>query len=105
MKMIYAFRDQEGTWHGDPDAAVLGPAPGYGPLTYNPPPGSPASVNPFTGQTLHVLYADTHLELGPVHYLLDTGVTLPASWHVHELLAAPYEPRTAAPATARAAQR
>lgn len=89
--LIYAFRDNNGRWHGDADVPLLNPAeePGLGQLTYHPVPGTPETSSPFAGQTLTVLYGVVDLETGPVTYQLDTGGRFPASWHVHTLLAAP----------------
>ncbi|MDQ0577925.1 hypothetical protein QF030_000103 [Streptomyces rishiriensis] len=33
LTLIYAFRDEDDSWHGDPDAVVLEPLPGAGTLT------------------------------------------------------------------------
>ncbi|MFG3496835.1 hypothetical protein [Streptomyces sp. NPDC047886] len=73
--LIYAFRDHDGQWHGDPDISLLDPddEPGQGQLTYRPVPGTPETASPFTGQTLTVLYGVVDLEPGPVTYQLDTG--------------------------------
>ncbi len=47
MTHIYAFQDNNGQWHGDPDAALVNPAdkPARGWLTYQPVPG-PRSEQP-----------------------------------------------------------
>lgn len=89
--LIYAFKDGNGRWHGDPDIPLIGPGdePGQGMLTYQPVPGTPETASPFAGQTLTVLYGSVDLDAGPVTYQLDTGGRFPASWHVHTLLAAP----------------
>jgi hypothetical protein len=76
LTLIYAFRDEEGSWHGDPDAVVLEPVPGAGTLTI--PLGPQEQRSLFAGQRLHVLYR------------LDNGESVPASWRVHELLAPAY---------------
>ncbi|MET8101519.1 hypothetical protein ABZV29_34500 [Streptomyces sp. NPDC005236] len=88
MTLIYAFRDEDGSWHGDPDAVVLEPAPSAGTLTI--PPGPQEQHGLFAGQRLHVLYAACDLEAGQSSYRLDNGESVPASWHVHELLAPAY---------------
>jgi hypothetical protein len=85
MTLIYAFRDEDGSWHGDPDAAVLDPVPGAGTLTI--PPGPRRQAGRFAGQRLHVLYAACDLEAGRTSYRLDGGESVQASWRVHELLA------------------
>ncbi|MFF3401542.1 hypothetical protein ACFYW6_23915 [Streptomyces sp. NPDC002659] len=56
--------------------------------------GTPEAASPFAGQTLHVLFAVTDLDPGPVNYLLDDGGMFPASWHVHTLLAMPMGSQT-----------
>ncbi|WLQ45637.1 hypothetical protein P8A22_38100 (plasmid) [Streptomyces laculatispora] len=91
MTHIYAFRDINGQWHGDPDAAPANPAdkPSRGWLTYQPVPGTPEADSPFAGQTLAVLYGVTELEPGPVIYQLDSGGRFQATWYVHTLLATP----------------
>ncbi|MYT18280.1 hypothetical protein YWIDRAFT_07971 [Streptomyces sp. SceaMP-e96] len=94
--LIYAFKDGNGCWHGDPDIPLidLDDEPGRGMLTYQPVPGTPETASPFAGQTLTALYGSVDLDAGPVTYQLDTGGRFPSSWHVHTLLAAP---RGAAP--------
>ncbi|MFK0187874.1 hypothetical protein ACIQV1_27125 [Streptomyces rubiginosohelvolus] len=91
MTHIYAFQDNSGQWHGDPDAASVNPAdkPSRGWLTYQPVPGTPEASSPFAGQTLAVLYGVTELEPGPVIYQLDSGGSFQATWYVHTLLATP----------------
>ncbi|MFD5748952.1 hypothetical protein [Streptomyces sp. NPDC127033] len=91
MTHIYAFRDTNGQWHGDPDAAPVNPAdkPSRGWLTYQPVPGTPEADSPFAGQTLAVLYGVTDLEPGPVIYQLDNGGQFQATLYVHALLATP----------------
>ncbi|XMN11275.1 hypothetical protein ACK8N7_37300 [Streptomyces griseobrunneus] len=91
MTHIYAFQDNNGQWHGDPDAAPVNPAdkPSRGWLTYQPVPGTPEASSPFAGQTLAVLYGVTELEPGPVIYQLDSGGRFQATWYVHTLLATP----------------
>ncbi|WP_406359355.1 hypothetical protein OID55_41330 [Streptomyces sp. NBC_00715] len=89
MTLIYAFRDEDGSWHGDPDAAVLEPVPSAGTLTI--PPGPQEQHGLFSGQRLHVRYAACDLEAGPTSYRLDNGESVPASWRVHELLAPAYQ--------------
>ncbi|MEU3002438.1 hypothetical protein [Streptomyces sp. NPDC007020] len=91
MTHIYAFQDNNGQWHGDPDAALVNPAdkPTRGWLTYQPVPGTPEASSPFAGQTLAVLYGVTELEPGPVIYQLDSGGSFQATWYVHTLLATP----------------
>ncbi|MGW1267425.1 hypothetical protein [Streptomyces sp. NPDC002491] len=88
MTLIYAFRDKDGVWHGDPDAAVLEPVPGAGTLTL--PPGLPQQTSMFAGQKLHVLYAACELEASQTSYRLDDGESVQASWRVHELLEPAY---------------
>ncbi|PZT71595.1 MULTISPECIES: hypothetical protein [unclassified Streptomyces] len=94
--LIYAFKDNDGRWHGDPDIPLFDPddEPSHGELTYQPVPGTPEAASPFNGHTLTVLYGVIDLDPGPVTYQLDTGGRFMASWHVHTLLAAP---RGAAP--------
>ncbi|WP_186785035.1 hypothetical protein [Streptomyces sp. CBG31] len=91
MTHIYAFQDNNGQWHGDPDAALVKPAdtPSRGWLTYQPVPGTPEAGSPFAGQTLAVLYGVTELEPGPVIYQLDSGGRFQATWYIHTLLATP----------------
>ncbi|MGK3094572.1 hypothetical protein ACG93S_32635 [Streptomyces sp. WAC01490] len=91
MTHIYAFQDNSGQWHGDPDAAPVNPAdkPSHGWLTYQPVPGTLEADSPFAGQTLEVLYGVTELEPGPVIYQLDSGGSFQATWYVHTLLATP----------------
>ncbi|MER5472492.1 hypothetical protein [Streptomyces sp. NPDC002685] len=88
MTLIYAFRDEDGSWHGDPDAVVLEPVPGAGTLTI--PLGPQEQPCLFAGQRLHVLYAPCDVEASQTSYRLDNGESLPASWRVHELLAPAY---------------
>ncbi|MFJ8026036.1 hypothetical protein [Streptomyces sp. NPDC096311] len=90
MILIYAFRDERGAWHGDPDAVILETEPRKGTLTVPAGPGEATGV--FAGQRLTVLYADCELEASHNAYRLDGGERLPASWHVHELLAPAYQP-------------
>ncbi|GAA2679323.1 hypothetical protein [Streptomyces lunalinharesii] len=89
--LIYAFKDGNSRWHGDPDIPLIDPCdePGRGTLTYQPVPGTPEMTSPFAGQNLTVLYGSVDLDAGPVTYQLDTGGRFQASWHVHTLLAAP----------------
>lgn len=95
MTLIYAFRDEDGSWHGNPDAVVLEPVPGAGTLTIPLGPQEQSSL--FAGQRLHVLYAACDVEAGQTSYRLDNGESVQASWRVHELLAPAYQPP---PATA-----
>lgn len=99
MTLIYAFCDAAGAWHGDPNTDILETEPGQGSLTM-PQPGGPVP-SPFAGQRLQVLYAITDLEPSPTTYRLDDGCVFPATWHVHELLTAPYLPATAPAAIPR----
>ncbi|MFD5634800.1 hypothetical protein ACFWJM_11755 [Streptomyces sp. NPDC127077] len=97
MTLIYAFRDEDGSWHGDPDAVVLEPEPGAGTLTIPLNPHQQSSL--FAGQRLHVLYAACDAEASQTSYRLDNGESVPASWRVHELLAPAYQPAPAAAPT------
>lgn len=89
--LIYAFRDEHGTWHADPDAATRD-QPGRGTLTLPPTPPGP-DPGQFDGQQLEVLYAPCDLEASQTIYRLDNGGTFLATCHVHELLSAAYQPR------------
>ncbi|MFI6494284.1 hypothetical protein [Streptomyces sp. NPDC050564] len=96
MTLIYAFRDEDGVWHGDVDAAVLDLVPGEGTLTIPAQAQGQGSV--FAGQALHVLYASCDLEPSQTSYRLDGGDSVLASWRVHELLAPAYRPGDASTA-------
>ncbi|MFE7113986.1 hypothetical protein ACFU99_00965 [Streptomyces sp. NPDC057654] len=99
MILMYAFMDTRGTWHGDPDADIHESQPGQGSLTLPARAQAGREASLFAGQTLHVLYAVSDLEPSTATYQLDSGDTLLASWHVHELLSAPYRtPPDASPA-------
>ncbi|MFD5619205.1 hypothetical protein [Streptomyces yangpuensis] len=102
--LIYAFRDAHGTWHGDPHAEIHETRPGRGTLTLPPtPPGEAPGL--FDGQRLDVLYAACSLEACQDSYRLDDGSSLPATWHVHELLSPAYLPPHAEPTRASPAPR
>ncbi|MFD8421059.1 hypothetical protein [Streptomyces sp. NPDC059466] len=88
MTIIYAFRDEDGSWHGDPDAVILEPVPRAGTLTI--PHGPQKQTCLFAGQRLQVLYAACDVEASQASYRLDDGESVPASWRVHELLAPAY---------------
>ncbi|WP_156724755.1 hypothetical protein [Streptomyces apocyni] len=97
MILFYAFTDASGTWHGDPDADIHEPQPRHGNLTLPAPPQAGPATSLFAGQTLRVLYAATDLEPSATTYQLDNGDWVLASWHVHELLSAPYQTAAHAP--------
>ncbi|MFF5303458.1 hypothetical protein ACFY5F_29280 [Streptomyces sp. NPDC013161] len=92
--LLYAFCDQDGVWHGDRDAVIDQSGPSSGTLTLAA--GPPREAGVFAGQTLTVLFAACDLEASQSSYRLDDGRCVPASWHVHELLAPAYEPDTGA---------
>lgn len=115
MTLIFAFRDESGRWHGDPDARPEKPAApgigtrtgtrtgfgtsadprtdssGTGTLTYTPHPASPASANPFAGQRLEVRFADVGVPPSTTAYTLDDGRVLHATQGVRALLGDPDE--------------
>ncbi|MFI1769338.1 hypothetical protein ACH41H_46010 [Streptomyces sp. NPDC020800] len=90
MILVYAFRDRDGVWHGDRDAAIADPEPSTGTLTMADGPVEEAGV--FAGQTLTVLVATCDLRASQSLYHLDDGRAVTASWHVHELLEPPGPP-------------
>ncbi|MER5381772.1 hypothetical protein ABT040_16035 [Streptomyces sp. NPDC002688] len=102
MTLIYAFLDEGGSWHGDPDATVLEPLPGAGTLTI--PLGPQEQTCLFAGQRLSVLYAACDVEASETSYRLDDGESVRASWRVHELLAPAYRLRPAQAPTSFPAQ-
>ncbi|MFF8837399.1 hypothetical protein [Streptomyces sp. NPDC015130] len=94
--LIYAFRDARGVWHGDPDTAIHGSAPRRGVLSLPPTlPGQDPGA--FDGQRIEVLYAGCDEEASEATYELDSGETLLATWHVHELLSPAYRDAPASP--------
>ncbi|MFB7512948.1 hypothetical protein [Streptomyces sp. NPDC056144] len=101
--LIYAFRDANGAWYGDPDAAIHDIRPGRGVLSLSP--TAPAQApGLFDGQQVEVLYAACDLEASQASYRLDDGASYVATWHVHELLSPAYEhPLTPPPAAVREA--
>ncbi|KOG35654.1 MULTISPECIES: hypothetical protein [Streptomyces] len=90
--LIYAFRDaDDGTWYGDPDAAIHALQPRRGTLTLPlTAPGRDPGV--FDGRQVEVLYAACEAEPSQTTYRLDNGDTVLATWQVHELLAPAYRP-------------
>ncbi|MEU4066279.1 hypothetical protein AB0F25_28450 [Streptomyces wedmorensis] len=90
--LIYAFRDaDDGTWYGDPDAAIHALQPRRGTLTL---PATAPGQDPgvFDGRQVEVLYAACEAEPSQTTYRLDNGDTVLATWQVHELLAPAYRP-------------
>jgi len=85
--LLYAFRDGAGHWYGDRHTPTLDGAPGTGTLHYRPDPAA-GPVGPFAGQRLSVLYGPCDLDAGGPALRLDDGITVTATWHVLELLAA-----------------
>lgn len=89
--LIYAFRDADGTWYGDPDAALHALQPRRGTLTL---PATAPGQDPgvFDGRQVEVLYAACEAEPSQTTYRLDNGDAVLATWQVHELLAPAYRP-------------
>ncbi|MGW8364917.1 hypothetical protein ACWGK1_30725 [Streptomyces wedmorensis] len=89
--LIYAFRDADGTWYGDPDAAIHALQPRRGTLTL---PATAPGQHPgvFDGRQVEVLYAACEAEPSQTTYRLDNGDTVLATWQVHELLVPAYRP-------------
>jgi hypothetical protein len=82
MALIYAFRDEAGQSHGDPDSTLDG-SPTTGTLSVPP----TAGVT-FAGQVLEVRYASMEASPGPHPYPLDGGRRMYPTDEVHELLCA-----------------
>ncbi len=97
--LIYAFRDAQGTWHGDPDAVIDEARPGRGILAL-PPTAAGQDPGLFDDQRLEVLYGTCDLEASQSVYRLDGGDTLLATWRVHELLSPAYRLPASRPDTA-----
>ncbi|MFJ7199784.1 MULTISPECIES: hypothetical protein [unclassified Streptomyces] len=98
--LIYAFRDAQGLWYGDPDAAIHDLRPGRGVLTLPPTtPGQDRGM--FDGQQVEVLYAACDVEASQTSYRLDDGGSFVATWHVHELLSPAYQRVLTTPAASR----
>lgn len=88
MALIYAFRDEQGTWHGAPGAATDAPSMELE-LTYQPEPSSSGAATPFAGQRLTVLSAPIEGPPGWVAYDLDGGGYRYATDQVQALLKDP----------------
>jgi hypothetical protein len=88
VALIYAFRDEDGHWHGDPDGVrqQVGRAK-HSTLTFHPGPDDPGAGSPFAGQTLEVVYASVGETLpGEITYRLDNGRSWYATAEVDDLL-------------------
>lgn len=83
--LLYAFQDESGQWHGDPDTRAFDGEHGTGVLRYRPIPGS---VTRFAGQRLRVRYGPCALEPSTMEVHLEDGLRLWLTWHVFELLEA-----------------
>ncbi|MEU9318246.1 hypothetical protein [Streptomyces sp. NPDC048295] len=98
--LIYAFRDAQGLWYGDPDAVIHDLRPGRGVLTLPPTaPGQDRGM--FDGQQVEVLYAACDVEASQTSYRLDGGGSFVATWHVHELLSPAYQRVLTTPSASR----
>lgn len=88
MALIYAFRDEDDTWHGDPDRTYQGMGQAtHATLTFHPGPGDPGVDGRFAGQTLHVALASIEEQVaGDIAYRLDNGRVHYATYEVDELL-------------------
>jgi hypothetical protein len=89
MELIYAFMDESGQWHGEPDAETHGAATREDSLIYRPLPGMEGALSRFCGQRLRVRYADIGAKPGPAPYQVEGGSSYLPTWHVYELLTDP----------------
>src|SRR4051812_11948252 len=91
--LIFAFRDQDGQWHGDPDAPLGGRKPARGSLTIrSAPEGGQYGSGRFAGQRREVMLANLSSGPGPGPCVLDGGRTFYPTREVHELLSAESPP-------------
>jgi hypothetical protein len=86
MELIYAFMDESGQWHGEPDAETDGDAPREDTLIYRPLPGMEGALSRFAGQRLLVRYADIFRPVGPVPYQVEGGDSYLPTLAVYDLL-------------------
>lgn len=89
MELIYAFMDESGHWHGEPDADTGGSTPCEDTFIYRPLPGMDGALSPFSGQRLRVRYADILRPTGPVPYQVEGGGSYLPTGIVYELLTEP----------------
>ncbi|MFD7645655.1 hypothetical protein ACFV4P_33985 [Kitasatospora sp. NPDC059795] len=100
--LLYAFQDEHGRWHGDPDTETLDGHPGTGTLRHQPRPGDSTA---FARQRLHVLYGPCMLDPSAVEVQLEDGMRLALTWRVLELLEGGPDPLPPAPRDAGARNR
>ncbi|MFG2825169.1 hypothetical protein ACGFX4_37805 [Kitasatospora sp. NPDC048365] len=100
--LLYAFQDEAGRWHGDPDTETLDGHPGTGTLRHQPRPGGSTA---FACQRLHVLYGPCLLDPSAVEVQLEDGMRLALTWRVLELLEGGPDPLPPAPRGADAGAR
>lgn len=93
MELIYAFMDESGEWHGEPDVENEGSTPREDILAYRPLPGMEGALSRFAGQRLRVRHADIGGKPGPVPYQVEGGGSYLPTWIVYELLTEPSEAR------------
>lgn len=88
MALIYAFRAEDGTWHGNPGRTYRGMGNAtYARLTFRPGPADPGADSPFAGQKLDVAVTSIDEQVaGDVAYRLDDGTVHYATYEVDELL-------------------
>ncbi|GAB3331170.1 hypothetical protein RMN56_20635 [Micromonospora halotolerans] len=88
MALIYAFEDEDGSWHGNPGRTYRGMGRAtYATLTFCPGPAEPGADSSFAGQTLRVAVASIDEQVaGEIAYRLDNGTVHYATDEVDELL-------------------
>ncbi|SCL12954.1 hypothetical protein GA0070616_0076 [Micromonospora nigra] len=88
MALIYAFQDEDGSWHGNHGRTWRGMGRAtYATLTFRPGLADPGADSRFAGQTLRVAVASIDEQVaGEVAYRLDDGTVHYATDEVDELL-------------------